>query len=171
MDDFTKGLGTKLMLLLWHEAMESPRDHLPARLIARVVDGLRSDSFEHEAGLAEIAREFAGWYHGSPDQDLAAQFASDLLRVVAADTDAEEFLKRVDKAKASITKLRLSPDAIRRKKEELERSKRRALSLLQRIREGTKRQLKQSQVEPGAPPNRRPPRSRPSRSHKKGGGR
>ena len=135
------------MLLLWHAAMESPRDHRPARLIARVVDGLRSDSFEHEAGLAEIAREFAGWYQGSPDQDLAAQFASDLLRVVAADTDAGEFLKRVDKAKASISKLRLSPAAIRRKKEKLERSKRRALSLLQRIREETSRQLKQSQVE------------------------
>jgi len=68
MDEFTKGLGTKLMLLLWHEAADSLQQCRKARsdVIARAVDGLRSDSFEHEPELAEIVQEFVSWFRGAP---------------------------------------------------------------------------------------------------------
>jgi len=173
MNDFTKGLGSKLMLLLWHTTTDCGKRVGGARrdLVARVVDGLRGDSFEHEAELAQIAQEFASSLRGTRDQDLASQFASDLLTIVTGEGDAGDLLDRVDTAMKSVPKLRSSRAAMRRKQEEVRRKKRRALSLLRRIREQTNRELERLEVEPGAPPNRRPSRSRPNRSRKKGGGR
>lgn len=174
MDDFTKGLGTKLMLLLWHGATDSLQGDRTARaeVIARVVDGLRSDSFEHESELAEIVQDFVSWFRGAPDQDIAAQFGLDLLSMVAGEQDAREFLRRVDAAKESIPKLRLSAAAKRLRKERVERLKRKALKHLRHIGKEVAREVRKTgcsnQV---APPNRRPASRRAVRTSWRGGGR
>jgi hypothetical protein len=174
MDDFTKGLGTRLMLLLWHGATDSLQGDRTARaeVIARVVDGLRSDSFEHEPELAEIVQEFVSGFRGAPDQNLAAQFGSDLLATVAGEQDAGEFLKRVDAARESIPKLRLSAADIRLRKERVERSKRRALILLSRLEKQYTQELRRTQSSNQvAPPNRRPASRQTVRTSRRGGGR
>ena len=171
MDDFTKGIGTKLMLLLWHGATVCRGRSRPSRLITRIVDGLRGDSFGHEGELVEIANEFAREFRGTPDQDLAARFASDLLSAVGGGGDAGEFLLHVDVSMRTVPKLRLSAAAMRIRKADVWRKRRRALGLLQRIRRETARQIEGRKVEPTASPNRRPARRPTIRTRRRGGGR
>ena len=96
MNELTKDLGQKLLLLLWEvSTYPDPRD-VSSRsrrdLAVRVVDSLCGSSYGSESDLREIVDAFVSEFAHSPYRDRAKRFGADLIELTTAGYAPRDFI-------------------------------------------------------------------------------
>jgi hypothetical protein len=162
MNDFTKDLGHKLLLLLWETSTYPDPDDVStqsrAELVVRVVDSLCGSSYGCEADLQDIIKTFVSEFVHSPYRDRAKCFGADLMALMTAEHDPRNFLQMGCRARAAYPK-RVVPKAEREKViRECERARAKCLGALARTaKETSKKRPNNGLNRTGAPRGRGAP--------------
>lgn len=137
MNELTKDLGHKLLLLLWEVSTYPDPKDVSARsrreVAVRVVDSLCGSSFGCENDLQEIVDQFMSEFAHSPYRDRARCFGSDLMELMTADYDPATFLTRGRLAQRQHPKRTVSRKEMEQAKRKCERARIKVLRGLAKI--------------------------------------
>ena len=143
MNEFTKDLGHKLLLLLWEMSTYPDPKDVSARhrqeLAARVVDSLRGAAFGHESDLREIVDGFVSEFAHSPCRDRAKRFGLDLMEMMTGESDPSTFLTKGRLARRQHPKRPVSRSDRAQVRRNCERAKAKCLRSLAKIQRVARR--------------------------------
>jgi hypothetical protein len=158
MNDFTKDLGNKLLLLLWEvSTYPDPKDVSSGtrrELAVRVVDSLCGSSSGCEKDLKEIVDQFVSGFAQSPYRDRVERFGSDLMELMTAEHDPVMFLARGRLAQRQHPKRPASRSEIERAKRKCERAKSKCLRGLAKIQNKMETKSSNHASQPTSPSRR-----------------
>ncbi len=152
MNDFTKDLGHKLLLLLWEvSTYPDPKDvsrRSRRELAVRVLDSICGSSFGCENDFPEIVDQFVSEFAHSPYRDRAKRFGTDLMELMTAKHDPATFLTMGRIAQRQHPKHPVSRREIEQARRKCERAKIKCLHGLAKIQKELKKKSSNSASQP-----------------------